>query len=48
MVKVYTDLIRKGLWLLDNVPMRWKADVAAALVDLTPEPEPEDTDDNAV
>lgn len=49
MVKVYTDLIRKGLWSLDNVPMRWQADVAAALgVDLTPDPEPEVPNDHAV
>jgi hypothetical protein len=34
MVKIYVDLIRKGLWSLSNVPTRWHADVEAALMEL--------------
>ena len=30
-VKVYVDLIRKGIKTLDEVPMRWKEQVRAAL-----------------
>ena len=31
MAKLYADLIRKGLWTLDNVPQRWRAQVAELL-----------------
>ncbi|MDQ0268866.1 CD1375 family protein [Cytobacillus purgationiresistens] len=31
MVKVYVDLIKVGLWDIDNVPSLWKADVQALL-----------------
>lgn len=31
MIKVYYDLIKKGLWEIENVPMVWKADVQRLL-----------------
>ncbi|WP_438432340.1 CD1375 family protein [Gorillibacterium sp. sgz500922] len=31
MVRIYVDLIGKGLWTIENVPARWKAEVQAAL-----------------
>lgn len=32
MAKVYYDLIRKGLWEIDNVPMAWR-DAVQTLLD---------------
>lgn len=34
MVRIYVDLIQKGLWTLPNVPTRWQADVKLALMEL--------------
>lgn len=31
MAKIYYDLIKKGLWNIDDVPLRWRADVQALL-----------------
>lgn len=31
MVKVYYDLINKGLWKIENVPMVWRIDAQAML-----------------
>lgn len=31
MVKVYYDLIKVGQWQIENVPVRWRADVQAML-----------------
>ena len=31
MVNLYADLIRRGLWTLEQVPALWRSDVEAAL-----------------
>lgn len=31
MAQVYASLIRRALWALEQVPERWRADVAALL-----------------
>ena len=31
MAKIYFDLIKSGLWEIDNVPIRWRSDVQAML-----------------
>ena len=33
MVQVYVNLIKKGLWQLDNVPGIWREDVRQQLLD---------------
>ncbi|WP_251626429.1 CD1375 family protein [Metabacillus idriensis] len=33
MVKVYFDLIKKGLRSIEDVPMRWREDVQAMLAE---------------
>lgn len=33
MVQVYVNLIKKGLWQLDNVPSIWREDVRKQLLD---------------
>lgn len=31
MVKLYYELIEKGLWVIDNVPLNWKSGVQTLL-----------------
>ena len=31
MIKVYVDLIRKGKWTLEDVPVRWREEVRKVL-----------------
>ena len=31
MVKIYFDLIQAGLWQVENVPIRWRAEVRAMI-----------------
>lgn len=31
MAKVYANLIRQGLWTIDRVPEKWRAEVEALL-----------------
>lgn len=31
MAKVYYDLIKAGKWLIENVPVRWRADTQTLL-----------------
>lgn len=31
MVKLYYELIKKGMWTIDNVPSNWKSDVQILL-----------------
>ncbi len=31
MAKIYADLVKKGLWTLEQVPERWRAEVEILL-----------------
>lgn len=42
MVNLYVNLIKKGLWELENVPDVWRADVEIKLAELKPKPQPEE------